>query len=80
MKLPRDLDGIELVKLLEDVGYYFHHQTGSYMIIRTIEPSEHSVTVPNHKPLKVGTLNAILNDVADHLGIDKKDLVRQLFG
>jgi predicted RNA binding protein YcfA (HicA-like mRNA interferase family) len=80
MKLPRDLDGIELVKLLEDVGYYFHHQTGSHIIIRTIEPSEHSVTVPNHKPLKVGTLNAILNDVADHLGIDKKDLVRQLFG
>lgn len=28
---------------------------------------EHHITIPNHKPLKVGTMNGILGDVASHL-------------
>ncbi len=80
MKLPRDLYGVELVKLLEPFGYGVIHQTGSHIIIRTTLQGEHTVSVPNHKPLKVGTLNAILNAVADHFGIDKKELAFQLFG
>lgn len=36
MKLPRDLYGAELVKLLKIHGYVVHYQTGSHVIIRTL--------------------------------------------
>lgn len=78
MKLPRDLDGIKLVKRLERFGYQLHHQTGSHIIVRTSQNGEHSISVPHHKLLKIGTLNSILNDVADHLGIDKKTVTERL--
>lgn len=79
MKLPRDLNGSQLVKMLEKVGYQVHHQTGSHIIVRTNQNGENTQSVPNHKPLKIGTLNSILGEVADHLGIDKKELTDQLF-
>lgn len=37
------------------------------------------MTIPTHKPLKVGTLSAVLSDIAKHLKIDKQELIRQLF-
>jgi hypothetical protein len=37
------------------------------------------VTVPDHSDLRVGTLNAILGKVADHLGIERSEIVSQLF-
>ena len=39
----------------------------------------HNLTVPAHRPLKVGTLSAVLSDVAQYLGMGKQELVRQLF-
>jgi hypothetical protein len=42
-------------------------------------PTPHHLTVPSHDPLKVGTLAAILGDVASHLKIDRDALVRRLF-
>jgi hypothetical protein len=40
---------------------------------------QHHVTIPAHKELRVGTLNAILNDVAMYLEIDRKELIENLF-
>jgi hypothetical protein len=31
-----------------------------------------------HSPLRVGTLNAILSDVAAHLGISKDEVIRRV--
>ena len=45
----------------------------------TQQPSEHHVTMPAHDPLKVGTLNAILRDVGEHVQLDRKALLRLLF-
>ena len=78
MKLPRDLNGGELVKRLERYGYQLYHQTGSHIIVRTHENGENLISIPNHKPLKVGTLNSILSDVADHLGLDKQIVVERV--
>jgi hypothetical protein len=39
----------------------------------------HHVTIPNHDPLRVGTLAAILAAVAAHHGITRDDLLHQLF-
>ena len=64
MKLPRDLTGDDLLKGLRRVGYALVRQAGSHMIVKCDSPRPHTVTVPNHKPLKVGTLSAILHEVA----------------
>ena len=80
MKLPRDLSGAELAKALSRIGYRVTRQTGSHLRLTTDFPSQHHVTIPAHDPLKVGTLAAILADVAAHLKITRDDLIDQLFG
>ena len=80
MKLPRDLSGAELAKALAKVGYRVTRQTGSHMRLSASQPQEHHVTIPAHDPLKVGTLAAILGEVAANLGLDRDELLRQLFG
>ena len=79
MKLPRDLTGQELSKALEKLGYAVDRQAGSHIRLTTSENGEHHITVPNHSPIKVGTLNAILRDVANHFGVDREELLRKLF-
>jgi predicted RNA binding protein YcfA (HicA-like mRNA interferase family) len=79
MKPPRDLTGQELAKALESLGYAVVRQTGSHMRLTTQENSEHHVTIPNHSPIKIGTLNAILKDVANHFEIDRDELLKRLF-
>ncbi|KOR38536.1 hypothetical protein AM228_00720 [Planktothricoides sp. SR001] len=79
MKLPRDLSGQDLVKYLKIFGYEVSHQTGSHIRLTTQQQGEHHITIPAHNPLKIGTLNAILKDVANHLGLDREELRNQLF-
>ena len=78
MKLPRDLSGAELAKALSKVGYRVTRQSGSHIRLTADLPLQHHVTVPAHDPLKVGTLAAILNDVAAHLKLDRDELLRRL--
>lgn len=79
MKLPRDLNGAELVKLLcRDFGYRKINQEGSHIILQTDVPRSHRLSVPDHRPLRTGTLNAILRAVADAKGIDKSELLSKL--
>ena len=80
MKLPRDLSGEELAKLLRKYGYKITRQTRSHMRLTTHMNGEHHITIPRHKPLKPGTLNSILRDVAEHLGMSKRELMEELFG
>lgn len=79
MKLPRDLTGHELARALGKLGYVVDRQTGSHIRLTTQKPSEHHVTVPAHDPIKVGTLNAILRDVSEHVKLDRAELLRMLF-
>ena len=80
MKLPRDLSGSELAKALGRVGYRIVRQSGSHLRLTAETSPAHHVTIPAHSPLKVGTLAAILADVAGHLKIDRDDLLKRLFG
>jgi hypothetical protein len=48
-------------------------------LTRTAE-SQHRITIPKHAPLKVGTLNSILKDIAEHLQMSKEQLIRELSG
>ena len=78
MKLPRDPSGPELAKLLRAVGYEITRQTGSHLRLSIQQQGEHHVTMPTHSPLKVGTLAGILNDVSQHLGITRNELLQRL--
>jgi predicted RNA binding protein YcfA (HicA-like mRNA interferase family) len=80
MRLPRDVSGQQLAKLLGVFGYSITRQKGSHMRLTTQQHGEHHVTIPNHSPLRLGTLNAILLDVATHFGISREELALQLFG
>ena len=78
--IPRDLSGMDLAKLLTRFGYAITRQTGSHIRLTSSNNSlEHHVTIPNHDPLKIGTLNKIINDIASYLGMDKPALIKELF-
>jgi len=79
MRLPRDVSGPELAHLLERYGYVVTRQTGSHLRLTTQCAGEHHIAIPNHASLRIGTLNAILLDVASHVGMRKVDLVESLF-
>ena len=55
-------------------------QTGSHLRLTISERDQHHLTIPNHDPLKVGTLAGILNGVAAHLDISRGELIQRLFG
>lgn len=79
MRLPRDISGEDLARRLRSYGYEITRQTGSHIRLTTQIRGEHHLTIPNHKDLRVGTLAAILADVADHLGMSKEEVIQSLF-
>ena len=81
MKLPRDIGGEQFILLLERYGYKETRRTGSHVrLTSTFKGPEHHVTIPTHGPIKVGTLNSIINDLVSYLEMDKQDLIKELFG
>ena len=81
MKLPRDLSGDELASLLRRYGYEITRQTGSHLRLSSrFKGPEHHVTVPRHASLRVGTLAALLSEVARYLEVDRETVARELFG
>lgn len=81
MRLPRDLSGRALAQLLEPAyGYVVTRQTGSHMRLTTTARGGHHLTVPDHDALRVGTLAAILGQVATHFAVDRDAIARRLFG
>jgi predicted RNA binding protein YcfA (HicA-like mRNA interferase family) len=80
MRLPRDLSGEALAKELKVFGYEITRQTGSHMRLTTIQNGQHHITIPNHSPLRAGTLSSILSDVSEHFKMDRQELLQKLFG
>ena len=77
MRLPRDVSGSD--HILRKLGYSITRQTGSHLRLTTTEHGEHPITIPQHNPLRIGTLSAILIDVALHFGLTREQLHQQLF-
>lgn len=79
-KIPRDLSGKEFAVLLEQYGYKITRQTGSHIrLTSNAGDKEHHITIPSHAPLKVGTLNAIMRDIAGYLKMDQQAFIQKLF-
>jgi hypothetical protein len=46
----------------------------------TSQGFEHHLTIPQHKPLRVGTLSSIVDEIAAYLEIERQELVKELLG
>jgi predicted RNA binding protein YcfA (HicA-like mRNA interferase family) len=79
VRLPRDLSGAELARALAVFGYRPTRQTGSHIRLTTSTPAEHHVTVPAHTSLRLGTLRAVLAEVAAAQGLELAEVARRLF-
>jgi predicted RNA binding protein YcfA (HicA-like mRNA interferase family) len=64
MKLPADVSADRLVRALGRIGYRVIRQRGSHIRLRHDGPPAHSISIPNHNPMKKGTLHGILADIA----------------
>ena len=79
MKLPRDVSGADLADLLCRKWQYARvHQVGSHIVLETLEPTRHRIAIPNHHPLRLGTLNAILRAVARHKSVSRDTIIVDL--
>lgn len=79
MKLPRDLSAADLEKALRrTLGYQFVRQLGSHRRLTTQTRGEHHLTIPNHDPLRPGTLRAILGEVMAHHRLTLEQALQQL--
>ncbi|MGR3311668.1 MAG: type II toxin-antitoxin system HicA family toxin [Candidatus Brocadiales bacterium] len=78
MRLPRDISGDELAKYFARLNYQITRQTGNHIRLTRHNNGEHHITIPRHKDVRIGTLNSILKDVAEHLRISKDELISKL--
>ena len=78
MTLPRDVSGDGLTKALRVLGYEVTRQTGSHYRVTTTQGGEHHVTIPRHAPLRIGTFAAILDEVAEHFGLSRDELIARI--
>jgi predicted RNA binding protein YcfA (HicA-like mRNA interferase family) len=66
---------------LRRFGYEVTRQTGSHIRVTSkVKGTEHHVTIPAHRQLKIGTLAEILGDVASYLDLTREELTERLFG
>jgi predicted RNA binding protein YcfA (HicA-like mRNA interferase family) len=79
MKIPRDISGQDLIKYLKPYGYEISRQSGSHIRLSTTKNGEHHITIPNHSPLKIGTLSSIIADIATHFEKTKQELLNEIF-
>tara|TARA_B100000676_G_C17676919_1_gene629364 strand:- start:143 stop:538 length:396 start_codon:yes stop_codon:yes gene_type:complete len=71
--------GKSLIQVLcREYGYREVHQVGSHVVLETDSPVHHRIPIPDHNPLRIGTLNAILRAVSRAKGIDKREIVALL--
>ena len=76
MRLPRDFDGSALIRKLQKLRYKQVRQTESHVRLTcVVESREHHLTIPLPPPLRVGTLNGILTEIADFFDLSKDELL-----
>lgn len=59
-KLPRGLSGREVIRALENAGFYIKRRKGSHVVLRRDSPFA-QVVVPDHKSIDTGTLDSIID-------------------
>ena len=77
-KLSRNISGQELIKALKVLGYEPTRKVGSHIRLTTESNGIHHITIPDHSPIKIGTLSGIYKDIANHFQISKAELFEKL--
>ena len=79
MKIPRNIQGKDLVRALRVLGYERVRQEGSHIRLTMSINGTHHVTIPDHRPLKPGTLlGGVLKPVAAHHKLTVEELLQRL--
>jgi predicted RNA binding protein YcfA (HicA-like mRNA interferase family) len=78
MKLPRDISGGQLVRVLQDLGYSVVRQKGSHVRLTHPGPPQAHVVVPMHRQIKVGTLHDILQTISEQRSLSLQELLELL--
>ena len=79
MRIPRDVSGARLAdRLCRKWQYTKVHQVGSHIILETSEPNHQRIAIPDHNPLRLGTLHSILRAVARHKGVERDAILAGL--
>ena len=74
---PTDTDASKLIKLLRrHYGFVKYSQKGSHVKLK--RDGKQPITVPNHKPIKRGTLKSIVEQVAAYLNKTPEQVLREL--
>ena len=77
-RLPQ-VSGVEIARLLENLGYRSTRQRGSHARYALTTPTgTHNITIPMHRVVAKGTLNDILRQVSLWTGIPKAELIGRL--
>jgi predicted RNA binding protein YcfA (HicA-like mRNA interferase family) len=63
VKTPRDVSAADLIRALRPLGYRVTRQVGSHIRVTTDRDGQHHETIPNHAPLKVGTVQSLLRSL-----------------
>jgi predicted RNA binding protein YcfA (HicA-like mRNA interferase family) len=71
VKIPRDVNGVEAVRALKRLRFVQLRQTGSHLILRK---DNRTVVVPQHKPIKPGTLKSVI----EQAGLTLEEFVEEL--
>ncbi len=80
MKLPRNLSASQLIKALSIYQYIIDRQKGSHIRLSTFLNGQHHITIPNHDPIKIGTLSSIIKEIATHFNKSREEVITELFG
>ena len=76
MKLRRNIHGRRLADhLIRHWGYSEARQSGSHILVTTDTPQNGAIPIPAHKPLKVGTLSAILTIAAEQKQVTRGEIL-----
>jgi predicted RNA binding protein YcfA (HicA-like mRNA interferase family) len=79
MRIPRDISSTQLIKLLKKLGYEKTRQKGSHIRLTTFLEGEHHITIPDHNPIRLGTLSSVLIEIAGHFKKTKDEIANEIF-
>jgi hypothetical protein len=76
VRIPRDLSGRAFAQVLvRHLDYRVVHQRGSHIVLETHTPTHQRIAIPDHHPVRLGTLNAMIVAVARHKAMDKAQVI-----
>jgi len=79
MRIPRNLSGQTVAQVLvKNLEYRVIHQRGSHIVLETDEAAHQRIAIPEHRSLRIGTLNAIIRAVAAHKHVSKDEILTLL--